>query len=520
MTVPSATSWSTEARFRTIFEQSPVSTQILSPDGQTLAVNHSWERLWGATLDQLDTYNMLEDPQLVETGVMPYVRRGFAGEALDIPAIKYVPSRTLEVEGAVPYRWVRASIYPVFDDTGTLREVVVMHQDITDQVEAEAALRESEARFRAVFEGAPVGISLIDREGRYLAVNPARQRMLGYSEAELLGRPYLDVTHPDDVEYDRERNEEARELGVDVFQLEKRFLHREGGVEWNRITAAAVRDEDHALQYTISIAEDITAQKEAEAERELLERQKDEFLSAVAHDLRTPLTTIKGRAQILTRRLQIDDPEPGQLLEGLRRIDAGATRMIALINELLDVANIQLGRSLNLRPEETDLVALTAEAVREHQQATDRHEIVLDAVVPNLVGVWDPLRLERVIANLLSNAIKYSPEGGRITVRIGSEQDADGAYWATLRVEDQGVGIPPRDLPYIFDRFHRGENVARRIAGTGIGLAAVREIVEQSGGRVEAQSPGTGGGPGAGTVLLVWLPLPAAPSAPGLPSPR
>jgi PAS domain S-box-containing protein len=504
MTLPPAAQWSIENRFRTIFEQSPVSTQILAPDGRTLAVNRAWERLWGVTLGQLGDYNMLEDPQLVETGIMPYIRRGFAGEATEIPPIKYVPSRTLDIPGAVPYRWVRASIYPVLDAAGDVREVVLMHEDITDQVGAEEALRQSEERFRAVFEGAPVGISVIDPKGRYVAVNPARQRMLGYPESELIGRSYLEVTHPDDVEYDLEINAEAHELQSDVFQLVKRFLRRDGRVEWNRITAATVRDEKGAIRYSISIAEDVTAEKVAEAEKELLQRQKDEFLSAVAHDLRTPLTTIKGRAQILTRNLQLGQIGHERILDGLQRIDAGATRMIALINELLDVANIQLGRPIDLRAEEIDLVALAAEAVREHQQATDQHQLALEATVPCLVGFWDPMRLERVIANLLSNAIKYSPEGGRVSVRIAKEE-CDGSAWAILSVEDQGVGIPAQDLPYIFDRFHRAENVARRIAGTGIGLAAVREIVEHSGGSVEAHSPPPGRD--RGTLVVVRLPV-------------
>jgi signal transduction histidine kinase len=197
--------------------------------------------------------------------------------------------------------------------------------------------------------------------------------------------------------------------------------------------------------------------------------------------------------------------------------------MIALINELLDVANIQLGRPLDLNPEQTDIVALATEAVREHQQATDQHELVLESAAPRVVGCWDAMRLERVLANLLSNAIKYSPNGGRVTVRIATEKDGAEA-WALVTVEDQGIGIPEEDLPFVFDRFHRAHNVARRIAGTGIGLAAVREIVERSGGHVEARSPASSDNRGRGTCFLVRLPLRPGPAPerdapPGVASP-
>lgn len=635
--------WTEDRRFRTIFEQSPVSTQIFAPSGETLAVNPAWEKLWGVTLEQLGGYNILHDQQLVDKGIMPYILQGFAGTATDIPAIKYEPDKTIPDTGAVPYRWVRASIYPVRDERGTIREVVLMHEDITEQMRAEDALKESEARFRAMFYGAPVGISLIDQDGRYVAVNPARERMLGFSEQEMVGKSYLDFTHEEDIEYDMHVNARAREQNDRLFQLEKRFVRRDGSVEWARITAARVLDADGAPSYSISIAEDITAQKRAEAERahlyelerqtrahverlaaeraailgqiadgiiigdmqgritfvnaaahaihgvaelgvpierysevyhlftmdgqpyppdelpltrairrgetvldaewrirrpdgveviaqgsaspvvaddgtrlgavlivrdvtaqHTLEEQKDQFLSAVAHDLRTPLTTIKGRAQMLQRRLDHSPGDIAQVREGLMRIDASAARMITLINELLDVANIQLGRALNLDVRPTDLVSLAADAVREHQQATDRHTISFLADMPELIGQWDGSRLERVLANLLSNAIKYSPRGGHIAVRVARERVHD-APWALLTIRDEGVGIPDDDLPHIFERFHRARNVQGKVPGTGIGLAAVREIVEQSGGSVSVDSREEDG-----TTFTVRLPLPSS----------
>ena len=135
-----------EERFRSIIEQSPLSVQILSPDGRTLRVNRAWEKLWGTTFDELDAvgYNLLEDQQLVEKGIMPYIKRGFAGEATLTPPIMYDPDETSP--GVTAYedsrRWVRAFIYPVKDEAGNIREITLIHEDITERKRAEEEIRE------------------------------------------------------------------------------------------------------------------------------------------------------------------------------------------------------------------------------------------------------------------------------------------------------------------------------------------------------------------------------------------
>src|SRR5690348_270504 len=135
-----------EAWFRALMEQSPFSTQVFSPDGRTIQVNQAWERLWGATLEDVANYNVLEDPQLQARGIMPYIRRGFAGEALAVPAIWYDPNEALP-EGSTrsdPRRWVRAFIHPIKDEAGRITEIVLVHEDLTDQKLAELARQEIE----------------------------------------------------------------------------------------------------------------------------------------------------------------------------------------------------------------------------------------------------------------------------------------------------------------------------------------------------------------------------------------
>ncbi|MBW3633510.1 MAG: sensor histidine kinase, partial [Chloroflexi bacterium] len=159
-----------------------------------------------------------------------------------------------------------------------------------------------------------------------------------------------------------------------------------------------------------------------------------------------------------------------------------------------------------LRLGPVNLVALVAAAVAANQATTEEHRIVLETAEPSLVGHWDATRLERVVDNLLGNAVKYSPGGGTIVVSLAQEQDGVRA-WGVLAVRDEGVGIPAADLPHLFERYHRGGNVAG-IAGTGIGLAGARQIIAQHGGTITVTSA-----QGVGTTFVIRLPL-APPEGP------
>jgi signal transduction histidine kinase len=136
-----------------------------------------------------------------------------------------------------------------------------------------------------------------------------------------------------------------------------------------------------------------------------------------------------------------------------------------------------------------------------NQSLTDVHTIRVRSELPSLDGLWDQARLERVVGNLISNAVKYSPHGGEVTLSVAREETADGSF-AVLGVHDQGVGIPPEDLRHVFVRFYRASNVAGQIAGTGIGLAGAKQLVEQHAGSIRVEST-----PGEGSTFAVWLPL-------------
>ncbi len=235
-----------EERFRGLMEQAPFSVQVFAPDGRTVRVNRAWEELWGVTFDQLADYNILHDPQLDAKGVSPYIRRAFAGEPVEIPPIQYDPNETIpdRTRHQDPLRWVSAVAYPLKDDSGQVREVVLVHEDITARKRAEEALREAERRWRCLAEALPnlVWTDLPDGQCDYLSSQWGTYT--GIPESELLGLTWLErVIHPDD----RERtlacwmaaveDKAVYDLGVPAFGA------HDGQYHWFKTRGVPIRDE-------------------------------------------------------------------------------------------------------------------------------------------------------------------------------------------------------------------------------------------------------------------------------------
>jgi signal transduction histidine kinase len=260
-----------------------------------------------------------------------------------------------------------------------------------------------------------------------------------------------------------------------------------------------VRDLEHANETIRALNLELEARVEV-ATAELREQVtvRDEFMSTVSHDLKSPLTFIKGMANLRRRRTE-PTQDNHSLLDALEQIEASAGRMAQQLDELVDASRLQAGATLELRRERVDLLNLARAAVAQHQETTNRHALRVSSELPELVGTWDGLRLGRVLDNLLDNAVKYSPRGGSVEVTVRAEDQT-----AVLSVADFGEGIPAGDLPHIFERFHRGRNVEGRIPGTGIGLAGVESIVRLHNGSISVDSC-----VGRGTTFTIRLPVEA-----------
>jgi signal transduction histidine kinase len=210
------------------------------------------------------------------------------------------------------------------------------------------------------------------------------------------------------------------------------------------------------------------------------------MLSIASHELKGPISVIKGHAQILESQVTSGRATTESMKHGLAAIVQSSERLAGLLDLLLDLSRIEAGR-LELDPIPTDLVALTRSVVERTRAVAARHRLEVRGP-DHIEGTWDARRLEQLLHNLLANAVKYSPMGGTVEIELGADDQT-----ATVSVRDEGIGLLQEDLPRVFERFYRAEGV-RKLEGTGLGLYICQGIVSAHGGRIWAESPGHGRG--------------------------
>ncbi|QRN94947.1 PAS domain S-box protein [Archangium violaceum] len=375
---------------------------------------------------------------------------------------------------------------------------------LAERQRAEDSLRESEERFRIIFEQAGVGIAQVSREGRFVLVNPKLCDILGYTAEELRELTWAGITYPEDLPASLAQRQLLEEPGTPSRRWEKRYIRKDGAVVWANLSSVAMHNPAGRIECFISVLQDITEHKRAEEERNRLYREaqeairaRDVFLSVASHELKTPLTSLQLSLQQGLRGLrhqELVSTRYGRELTHLGLAEQQARRLGALINELLDVSQLATrGPELNL--ERVDLAELAREVVRREEARAARlgSKLVLETRGP-VEGWWDTSRLEQVLLNLLSNAIKFG-EGKPIEVKV----DAD-AELAMLDVRDQGIGISPEAQSRIFERFERAVP-ERHYGGLGLGLWIARQIVHAHGGSLWVEST-----EGQGTTFHLRLP--------------
>ena len=365
---------------------------------------------------------------------------------------------------------------------------------------AEEAMRRSEARFRAIYAQAQAGIALLDDQGRLVDANPAMLRLLSRAEGDVIGRALADFAPRDQapriVAFAVAPEGPVNALEVPIQRPDGSLIH----VEWSvsphidpGITMAIATDVSLRVALEQQRAQLLERERSARSEAEQVSRMKDDFIAVLSHELRTPLNAIMSWTHVLRQR-----GGSTETMRGLAAIERNGTTQARMISDLLDMSRLNLGKLpltfATIDPLEEVQASVTA--MRPADGAGPQIEV--QAAPPYRPLRADASRLQQVVWNLLSNAIKFSPSGGRIVVAL-----VEDALGLRIRVSDDGQGIAPEFLPFVFDRFAQSDAASnRQRGGLGLGLSIVKQLVEAHGGTVSAASEGLG----RGATFDVWLP--------------
>ena len=369
-------------------------------------------------------------------------------------------------------RWIETHGKIYYNEDGTPVRRIGTIQDITEKKRVEQIIEESEKKFRTLSDVIPQHIWTSDAEGNLNYFNKSVYTFTGLDPADSDPKNWLQIVHPDD----RDQNVKAWLHSVSTgkpFLIEHRFRRYDGEYCWQLTRAVPVRDSGGSIQMWVGSSTDIDEIKKHE-------QQKDDFIKMASHELKTPVTTIKGYVQLLMEKYRSNDDS---ILSGsLTTIDKQVTKLTKLITDLLDVTKIETG-SFILNKESFSINELITDISNDVATTTATHSISLE-LEDGITVVADKDRISQVLLNLLANGIKYSPKTDKIIVKTQRRDNE-----IIVSVIDFGIGIPMQDHQNIFERFYRVEGKDENtFPGFGIGLFIVKEFVTLHQGRVWVES--------------------------------
>ena len=492
--------------FESAFNSSPFGHYLLSPtaDAIILAVNDAFLKASSRTREELLGVSLFtafpgnpDDPE--DTGEAD-LRASLAkvratGLPDTLPAVRY-PIPVVLPDGRTVFEerfWTSTST-PIFGPGGELTCISHSNNDVTAQVRSEAAVRESEKRFRALTNATAEVIYRMNPDWTQLRHLEGRGFLKDTDDAN--GLWLEEYVPPEDQ--GRLHQEIARAIrDRSVFELEHRVRRADGSSGWTLSRAVPMFDTAGEVYEWIGVASDITERKAAEEKLREADRRKDEFLAMLAHELRNPLAPIGAAAELL-QRIKLDET---MIKRTSQIIGRQVGHMTALIEDLLDVSRVTRGL-VQLDSEPLDVGAVLHEAVEQVMPLIQarRHDLALRLPPPGTLVAGDRKRLVQVVANLLNNAAKYTPEDGRL--EVASFIDAERRL--CIDVVDNGIGMAPELAARAFELFAQAERSSDRSSGgLGLGLALVKSLVDLHGGAVACDSAG----PGRGSRFSVCLPL-------------
>lgn len=365
--------------------------------------------------------------------------------------------------------------------------ILLAIEDVTEVHELEASSVKSEERFRALIENSADAVALVNPQGKVLYCSPSTKSVMGFTQEEFqkLTNPF-ELVPPDDRKSVTKLFEELLEKPGSNAHAVYRIKHKNNKLIWIESTMTNLIKNKNVAAVVINYR-DVTERKDHE-------RQKEEFIGIASHELKTPVTSIKGFAQVLQSRFSKEGNT--QAVEFLQKMDAQLNKLTSLIGDLLDSTKLEGGR-LQFHEGFYDFNELVLDIVDEMQQTTIKHKIII-RLAPTKTVSGDRDRIGQVITNFISNAIKYSPHSKEIIVTTIAGKES-----VTLSVKDFGHGIAKKKQLKVFDRFFRvsGKN-QDTFAGLGLGLYIAAEIVKRHGGRIWVVSEKN-----AGTTFSFTLPI-------------
>ena len=496
------TSENERQRLNAVLEAAPVGIAMVDTNGKLILSNPENVRIWGnhplsQTVDEYRVWKgwwadgSEKHGQLLEPHEWTLIR-ALSGNAAFSDRVDIEPFGS-----SGERRSIVLHAKPIMNNTGKIVGAVVAQMDISHQVKAEDALRESEAKFRIIADAMPQMVWSTRADGHHDYYNQQWYDFTGVPVGSTDGKLWNGMFHPDDHDRAWAQWHHSLETG-ETYEIQYRLRHRSGEYRWTLGRALPVRDTSGRITRWMGTCTDIHDQKLAEEELRESSRRKDEFLAMLAHELRNPLAPISTAAELI-KLVSSDERRVRQACDIISR---QVGYMTDLVDDLLDVSRVTRGLT-ELQKETVDLKTIIHSAIEQVRPLFGARQqefrLRLDAADAYVVG--DKTRLVQVIANILNNAAKYTAQRGVISLALevgGSE--------ARISINDNGSGIAPSLLPHVFDLFIQGERTPDRAqGGLGLGLALVKSLTILHNGWVEATSEGVG----QGSTFTIGLPVQA-----------
>lgn len=371
-----------------------------------------------------------------------------------------------------------------------------LRRQIGGRQKAEKALVDGEKRFRLTFDEAPMAAAIVGVDNCFVRVNDQLSKLLGYSEEELVGKSFLDITHPDDAGHSKDMMQRSAAGVHDSYQIDKRYLRKDGSVVWCRVYTRLLRDDQGDPLYYLPMIEDITSLVKARDDllgakeaAEAANRAKDDFIANMSHEVRTPMNSILGMLHLCQQTGLTN-----QQREYLQDIHTAANALMDLFDDMLDICKLDSG-GIKLEKFPFDLREILGTAEKAGQSLAEAKGLALkfeiDPGVPVAVR-GDPKRLSQILDNLIDNAVKFT-ETGSVSVQVEPREPGTPSE-LLVTVSDTGIGISAEQRAQIFSAFTQVDaSSTRRYCGTGLGLAICKSLVEMMGGDIWVRSePGMG----------------------------